>query len=953
MDLQTFLAWVVPAGENKSVCYMALDWTPPDRDRPLIVHRVCETTRDLANSLKWREENRPANLFFACASYHPTPIPEGKRYPVALRKATNIAYLKALWCDIDCKGDEDTYASKKDALRALSKLVQDTDLPKPSILVDSGNGIHAYWCFEEAMTLAEWQPRADALRAFFVQHGLLIDKGITIDGARILRAPETTNRKDALNPKDVRVLSHTVQYPAEAFDFLPPASAHIDMAPGILDASQMPEAFRAAMAEDDIGLGDVGKPQGAFHMEHIATRCAQMRQAAETRGARHREPMWKATLLLAAACEDGAEWAHTLSRGHGDYQVQMVEDKLAEQRQKLLDNVAGPTRCATFDIENPGVCGDCPLWGSIKSPIVLGRRLDTLPPGYMVQNGDTYRQVSEVQEDGSVETETHFCFAGRIEEGAYGEDEHGRPYIAGLYRERTFQRRVVIDMEKIRRSASQAGAYLGSMCIALDEAEVPKMRKFLNTWEKQLREAQSTTGGAITAMGWANKMTAFDVGDTRLTIAGERPVPSTVRDISRLFTQRGDIAHWHAAIDEICKQGPQLQALVALSFAAPLAAMIGLNGFLFAFHSAATGVGKSTALRLGASVWGDPLRITHSLGDTPKSVLYKIGHAPNLPVYWDEFRLSKQDRKQGTAQTKLLFQLAEGREMSRLNADVKLQGQGRWQTIMAVATNEDMIGLLNDTNTSPEPVYARMLQIDVPSLPEGTATHNEVLRKGAEQHSNVWRPYMAYVLEHRKQVEETLEKCRQRFRADTKGVAASRYWIDACACLLAAAGIANAAKLARFDTQGIYTMLKNVMRHQSFEVHEVQTDYTDVVGQFRAHFLRMQKHWVITHIDGDPDARILCRSDDGMIFHIDMAAKEITLTVREFAMICDKMEFSKNDVLRRAGKAMWKAHRTPGAGTPFGGKNARSRCVVTTLDFLGVADSVENFIRDRAEVMRI
>ena len=46
----------------------------------------------------------------------------------------------------------------------------------------------------------------------------------------------------------------------------------------------------------------------------------------------------------------------------------------AEMRKKL-DEIKGPYTCARFDELNEGTCRDCPLWGEIKSPIVLGKRI--------------------------------------------------------------------------------------------------------------------------------------------------------------------------------------------------------------------------------------------------------------------------------------------------------------------------------------------------------------------------------------------------------------------------------------------------------------------------------------------------------------------------------------------------------------------------------------------------
>ena len=79
------------------------------------------------------------------------------------------------------------------------------------------------------------------------------------------------------------------------------------------------------------------------------------------------EPLWRAGLSIAKFCVDGDKGAEKISNRHPNYNE-------AEMRKKL-DEIKGPYTCARFDELNEGTCRDCPLWGEIKSPIVLGKRI--------------------------------------------------------------------------------------------------------------------------------------------------------------------------------------------------------------------------------------------------------------------------------------------------------------------------------------------------------------------------------------------------------------------------------------------------------------------------------------------------------------------------------------------------------------------------------------------------
>src|SRR5690606_3423107 len=70
------------------------------------------------------------------------------------REATNTVALQTLWIDLDYK----QYESVEEAHDALARLY--TVVGYPSIRVQSGGGLHAYWVLRHALPTAEWKPLA-------------------------------------------------------------------------------------------------------------------------------------------------------------------------------------------------------------------------------------------------------------------------------------------------------------------------------------------------------------------------------------------------------------------------------------------------------------------------------------------------------------------------------------------------------------------------------------------------------------------------------------------------------------------------------------------------------------------------------------------------------------------------------------------------------------------------
>lgn len=133
--------------------------------------------------------------------------------------------IPGLWLDLDF--GEDGHKGKKypPTLEDAVGLVNQMPL-EPSYIVMSGNGIHAYWLFDEFLVFDEsftndmaqdlsqrWNLLGIALAEENVWH---MDS--THDLSRILRVPGTKNFKDENEPKDVKILSSSpVRYTTKSF----------------------------------------------------------------------------------------------------------------------------------------------------------------------------------------------------------------------------------------------------------------------------------------------------------------------------------------------------------------------------------------------------------------------------------------------------------------------------------------------------------------------------------------------------------------------------------------------------------------------------------------------------------------------------------------------------------------------------------------------------------------
>ncbi len=108
------------------------------------------------------------------------------------RLVRNIRHLRALYIDLDLDLNR---IGKAEAVYKVFILAEEGKIPRPSMVVDSGRGIHLYWRIQNApyKALYTWQQLEDYLYNN-LKH-LWADRSAT-DAARLLRLPSTINSRN-------------------------------------------------------------------------------------------------------------------------------------------------------------------------------------------------------------------------------------------------------------------------------------------------------------------------------------------------------------------------------------------------------------------------------------------------------------------------------------------------------------------------------------------------------------------------------------------------------------------------------------------------------------------------------------------------------------------------------------------------------------------------------------
>jgi hypothetical protein len=221
-----------PEQQGKPTAFANVHYTfvPKDHDpnKPLPWSgRACGSPEEAVRAVKSALRTSNIRDIYLCLSTQRQCLREktnnlGQKYCIPLRSRDNAFQIKTLWIDVDFKGGEHGYNTQSEAVKDLSRFLGETKLPKPTLFVQSGGGLHVYWTLSRALPLSEWQPMAYALAEATKRHGLKCDTQCTVDGARVLRIPGTFNRKLA-QPRPVTLggdsqLDHTPEAMAKALE---------------------------------------------------------------------------------------------------------------------------------------------------------------------------------------------------------------------------------------------------------------------------------------------------------------------------------------------------------------------------------------------------------------------------------------------------------------------------------------------------------------------------------------------------------------------------------------------------------------------------------------------------------------------------------------------------------------------------------------------------------------
>ena len=849
------------------------------------------------------------------------------------RIAADALHVKSFWLDLDC-GPAKDYPTRELAMAALGQFCADLDLPLP-ICINSGNGVHVYWVLDKSIPKDTWLPVAKRLKDVCVERGLLADPVCTMDAARILRVPGSTNFKNPDNLLAVEFMCGAGK--VDLFQFAAALGAPETSQPSqpvnelpfeVPDyiKNEVPDATSKAL------MGQNNSYRFTKIIELKAEGCGQLNHIVEHQK-QVSEPLWRAGLSIAQLCVDRDTAIHEMSNQHTNYSRHDTEYKAGETK--------GPYTCAKFDEIRPGGCKDCKYKGKFGSPIVLGKeiieatledntittvdsgtkdvRVYTIPtyptPFFRGKYGGIYRRgdPEKTEEEGNDKLvyENDFYVVKRMHDPFAGEVLWMRLHLPrdGV-REFSVPLVSVLSKDRFRDAiATQGMAVLGKT--------VDELMFYVSRWVKEL-QIMSQAEKVRSQFGWTEDK-SFIIGDREITTAGVKysPPSSSILHTCSLLAKKGDLNEWKTVINFYNHNGMEAQAFAfLLGFGSVLMPFTQVRGGIVNLMSPGSGTGKSTVQMAINSIWGHPFDLLLQNDDTYNAKIHRFGVLNNLPATIDEITNMRDEMV-----SQLAYAVTQGRGKNRMESQSNSErvNNTAWRLLAITSSNASLYDKLFSMKEFPEGEMMRIIELKIHRDTQYSKEFTDALfGKMFNNYGHAGEIFMKYVVNNRSEVLDLMRDVQLRLDTAAGLGQRERFWSAIGALGITGGLIAAELNLINFDVKRIFDWLVIMLRTTKGDTKLTMVDGASAVGAFvMANINNILLVRDNPSENGLPNAPI--REPRGeLLIRYELDTKRLFIVQKKFKEWCAKNQVSYYDTvstLRNSGVSVESVKKRMAKGT--------------------------------------
>jgi len=808
------------------------------------------------------------------------------------RKVENATALHSVFMDLDCgvndKGVAKSFPSKRDAVVALHKWLEDTGLDAlgEPWLVDSGGGVHVYWPLADDAPVAAWLPVAEGMKRLAHKHHFPIDLTVTADAARVMRMPGTFNYKYD-PPKPVRLVKQGGAFALAALQTVIDANGVVaHTMPTRSTALALPgTAPQGAMSATAIALA--GNTTTLFknivQRTAAGTGCAQVAHYFANAAQDGMEPLWRGMLSLSMVCADSARANVLVSNAH-PYDAGRMHQKLAE--------IKGPYSCAKLDGNNPSICEQCPHWGKITNPLALGRAaLVTseptqieLPPededdapshitrpkppfgfSFGQRGGVFYRKLADKkgEEDKDVMVLPYDFFLLDVQ-------RDGDTYTARFTALKGASKIIVAVPVRCTASKDDTVKTLAGQNIIASYGAGNDVNIYHYVRSCIAEASVSEKVASVPPnMGW-QETGDFVVGDTVYSQQGPEhnytfvaPRLDNLIDITR---PQGTLESWQQVMHMLRRKKQWgLLAVAGIGFGSVLKRFMRPGSRCGTFHIASgdTGLGKTFALKLCASIWGNPEAYMVNPTTSSRTMMQRAGLLGSLPLIIDEVtNAAREGDKEWVPRQVFDYSQGAHKIKGSAHANAEVRDDLRWDATQLMSSNAPMMEFLLAVRKTTSSGEVRRLLEWRPSVKlDWTEEEAAVTLQFTDNYGVAGRRFAQWLVLNQDTAQRVCDMAVAQWRTLVKAEDSERFWTSDCAAIMAGYVLAGPqyANVLEMPVTEIMNFLKSLVLDARRIINTNRTFAIDVLNDYvREHhgqFVKLQGDSVMAKLHNGAEIR--------------------------------------------------------------------------------------------------
>jgi hypothetical protein len=253
---------------------------------------------------------------------------------------------------------------------------------------------------------------------------------------------------------------------------------------------------------------------------------------------------------------------------------------------------------------------------------------------------------------------------------------------------------------------------------------------------------------------------------------------------------------------------------------------------LFHVYSQDPGLGKTTAMMAGASIWGNPELILLREVDTHASKMNRAEVYKNIFLPIDE--MTNVNPKEASD---FLYQLTGGMQRNRQSQSANMERvRGEtWHTNACSTGNTSLLGRVRMYKAIPKAEATRVLEYEAQKFHFDTKAETDVLSRNMYAHyGHACVPFMQYVLANMDECRTLFLQTQERIDVAAGLSQPHRFWSVQAASAITGLLIAKKIGLIKFKVSDIVTWLIKVIEKAKTEIENMSGTLEDTLTSYLA-----------------------------------------------------------------------------------------------------------------------